>query len=156
MSKAGYSAPSAAAVALAAATAKSVIGVAAPAQFGVDLTKFRVSFDGATSTAVPVSVELCYATFATNGPGTNSTSITPQQVYGRAITAGFTAASNWTTEPTVLTVVDAWTLPAFNGTAIYDFPFATSPDAAVSQGFVIRCTAAAIVNVRASLWFERA
>jgi hypothetical protein len=156
MSKAGYSAPSAAVVALAAATAKSVIGVAAPAQFGVDLTKFRIAFDGATSTAVPVQIELCYATFATNGPGTNSTTITPQQVYGRAITAGFTAAANWTTEPTVLTVIDAWSLPAFNGTVIFDYPFATSPDSAVSNGFVIRCTAPAIVNCRPSLWFERA
>lgn len=156
MSKAGYSAPSAAVVALVAATAKSVIGVSAPAQFGVDLTKFRVAFDGATSTAVPVQIELCYATFATNAPGTASTTITPLQVYGRAITAGFTAASNWTAEPTVLSVIDAWSLPAFNGTVVYDFPFGTTPDSAVSQGFVIRCTSPATVNVRPSLWFERA
>jgi hypothetical protein len=155
MSKAGYSAPAAAAVALAAATAKSIIGVAAPAQFGVDLTKIRVSFDGATSTAVPVRVELCQATFATNGPGTNSTSITPVQVYGRTITAGFTAASNWTAEPTVLTVIDAWTLAAYGGLVVYDIPFATTPDSAVSTGFVIRCTAPAIVNATPTMWFER-
>ncbi len=155
MSKAGYSAPSAAVIALAAATAKSVIGVSAPAQFGVDLTKCRIAFDGATSTAVPVQVELCYATFATNGPGTNSTSITPQQVYGRSITAGFTAASNWTAEPTVLTVIDAWSLAAYGGTVIYDLPFGTTPDSAVSNGFVIRCTAPAVVSCRPTLWFER-
>jgi hypothetical protein len=155
MSKAGYSAPAATAAALAAATAKSIIGVAAPAQFGVDLTKIRVSFDGATSTAVPVRVELCQATFATNGPGTNSTSITPVQVYGRTITAGFTAASNWTAEPTVLTVIDAWTLAAYGGLVVYDIPFATTPDSAVSTGFVIRCTAPAIVNATGSMWFER-
>lgn len=155
MSKAGYSAPSAAVVALVAATAKSVVGVAAPAQFGVDLIKFRIGCDGATSTAVPLQVELCAATFATNGPGTNSTSITPVQVYGRSITAGFTAASNWTAEPTVLTVVDAWSLPVYGGLVVYDFPFGTTPDSAVSQGFVLRCTAPAGVNVRPTLWFER-
>lgn len=155
MAKAGYTAPAAAAVALTAATAKSVIGVSAPAQFGVDLTKYRLSFDGATSTAVPVTVEICAATFATNGPGTNSTSITPVQVYGRSITAGFTAASNWTTEPTVLTVVDAFTVAAYNGLVIYDAPFGSSVDSPVSNGFVIRCTAPAGVNCRPSIWFER-
>lgn len=155
MSKAGYTAPAAAGAALTAATAKSVIGVAAPAQFGVDLTKMRISFDGATSTAVPVRVELCQATFATNGPGTNSTSITPVQVYGRSITAGFTAAANWTAEPTVLTVIDAWTLAAYGGLVVYDIPFATTPDSAVSTGFVVRCTAPAAVNATGSLWFER-
>jgi hypothetical protein len=157
MAKAGYSAPSAAVVALAAATAKSVIGVSAPAQFGVDLVGYRLGFDGVTSTAIPVQFELCYATFATNGPGTNSTSITPQQIRGRSITAGFTAASNWTAEPTVLTVIDSYSIAAFNGLVIYDSPFGSggNADSAVSNGFVIRLTAPAIVNVRPTLFFER-
>src|SRR6266571_8703689 len=113
MSKAGYTAPHVAtATALAAGTAKSVIGVSGTANFGVDLTKFRLSFDGVTASAIPVLVELCYATFATNPPGTNSTSITVQQEYGRSIVAGFTAAYAWTAanEPTVLTTLDNWTL----------------------------------------------
>src|SRR5258705_1342360 len=126
MSKAGYPAPAAAAVALAASTAKSVIGVAAPAQFGVDLTKLRLGFDGVSSANAAVTVEICYATFATNGPGTNSTSITPNQVYGRSITAGFTAASNWTAEPTVLTVIDRFPVTPNGGTFVYDFPQGTS------------------------------
>ncbi len=155
MAKAGYTAPAAAAVALTAATAKSVIGVVAPAQFGVDLTKFRIGFDGATSTAVPARVELCAATFATNGPGTNSTSITPVQMYGRSITAGFTAASNWTTEPTVLTVVETWNQSVYGGLVVYDYPFGTSPDSPVSNGFVIRVTAPAAVNCTPTIWFER-
>lgn len=155
MAKAGYSAAAAAVVALVATTAKSVIGVSAPAQFGVDLTKIHFGFDGAVSTAVPVQVEICQATFATNGPGTNSTSITPVQIYGRAITAGFTAASNWTTEPTVLTVVDAFSIAAYNGSAIYDPPAGTTHDSPVSNGFVIRMTAPANVNVRPTLFFER-
>lgn len=155
MAKAGYSAPSAATVALSAGVAKSVIGVSGPAQFGVDLKKLRIAFDGVTASAVPVLVELCYATFATNAPGTNSTSITVQQVYGRSITAGFTAAYNWTTEPTVLTPIDDWTLTPNGGLVIYDWPLGDTPDSAVSQGFVLRCNAPAAVNVRPSLWFER-
>src|SRR5258708_2157362 len=96
MAKAGYSAPIGAAVALVAATAKTVLGVLAPAQFGVDWTSWSIAFDGVSATNTPVLVELCACTFATNPPGTNSTTITVQQDYGRAIVAGFTAAYAWT------------------------------------------------------------
>src|SRR6185436_2243255 len=137
MAKAGYSAVTQADVALAAATAKSVIGVTAPAQFGVDLTKWRIGFAGITAGAVPGLVEICAATFATNPPGTNSTSATVQQDYGRSITAGFTAAYNWTTEPTVLTVIDEFVLTPTGGVVIYDYPLGTSPDCDVSNGFVL-------------------
>lgn len=155
MAKAGYTASTGTAVALSAATAKSVIGVAGAATFGCDLKKFRIGFDGVTASAVPVLVELCYATFATNGPGTNSTSLTVVQTYGRAITAGFTAARNWTVEPTVLTPIDNWTLTPNGGLVIYDIPLGDTPDSAVSEGFVLRCTAPAGVNVQAALAFER-
>lgn len=155
MSKAGYSAATGTTVGLTAATAKSVIGVTAPAQFGVDLTGFSVSFDGTSASAVPVLVELCYATFATNAPGTNSTSLTVQQTYGRPITAGFTAARTWTTEPTVLTPIGNWTLTPNGGLVIRGFTAPQTPDSAVSQGFAIRCTAPAIVNVQAEMFFER-
>lgn len=156
MAKAGYGTSTEGTVALAAATAKTILGVAAPSSFGVDLKTLRVSFDGVTASAVPVLVELCYATFATNAPGTNSTSTTIDQLYGRSITAGFTGAKNWTTEPTVLTPLDEWLLTPAGGLVIYDYMLGNSPDSAVSQGFVLRCNAPAVVNVRASLAFERA
>lgn len=152
-----YSAPSAANIALAAGVAKSVIGVSGAADFGVDLRKIHYGFDGVTAANTPVTVELFYATFATNAPGTNSTAITPAVVGGRANAAtGFLAASNWTTEPTVLTLIDGWTVSP-NGTSIaYDFAgFGDTPDSAFSQGFVIRMTAAQVVNIRPTLWFAR-
>jgi hypothetical protein len=155
MGKAGYASVTEGAVALAAATAKSVIGVQAPAQFGVDLKKWRVGFDGITASAVPVLCELCYATFATNPPGTASTGLAETQTYGRSITAGFVAAKNWTTEPTVLTVLEEFLLTPNGGLIFYDFPLGDTPDSAVSQGFVIRCTSPAVVNVRAGLYYER-
>jgi hypothetical protein len=150
MSKAGYSAATGAAVALAAATAKSVLSVISPAQFGVDLTKFRIGFDGVTASAVPVLVELVQ--FTTDGTGTSGT---VNQVYGTAITAGFTSKYNYTAEPTTATVVDHWTLTPNGGLVIYDFPLGTSPNTAVSQLFTLRCTAPAAVNVQATMWFER-
>lgn len=152
MAKAGYVVSTPSAVALAAATAKTVVAVVAPASFGIDLVKLRVSFDGVTATAVPVLVELCSHTAATAG---TSTAATPVQAYGRTVAHGTTAGVNYTVEPTVLTVVDQWLLSPNSGTVLYDWPLGTSPDSAVSQGFALRLTAPAVVNCRAALYFER-
>lgn len=155
MAKAGYVATAAAAVALAAATAKTVIGVNAPAQFGVDLQGLSFSFDGVSASAVIVSCELCRATFATNAPGTASTSITIAQEYGPSITPGFTAASGWTTEPTVLTPIWRFGIDPNKGFIMYERPPGRSWDTPVSNGLVLRMTAPAIVNVTPTLFFER-
>lgn len=156
MAKAGYSVATGAAVALSAATAKTVLFVVAPAQFGVDLKKYRVAFDGVTASAVPVLVEICALTAASNSTaGTGNTTATVAQVYGRAITAGFTAGYNATSEPTVLSVVDSFLMTPNGGVVLYDFPLGDTPDNDVSKGFAIRCTAPAAVNVRATMWFER-
>lgn len=155
MGKAGYSVVVGADVALSAGTAKSVLGVRSGTAFGLDLKKIRVSFDGTDGGVEPVLVELCHATFASNAPGTASTSVTPAQVYGRAVAHGVTAARAWSSEPTALTVLDAWLLSPAGGLALYDIPLGDTPDCAVSEGFVIRCTAPAAVNARAALWWER-
>jgi hypothetical protein len=160
MSKAGYSAQTGAAVALVAATAKTVLFVLAPATFGMDLKKYRIAFDGVTASAIPVFVEVNYLTGASNSvPGTGNTNLATapnfQQVYGRAITIGFTGGYGCTSEPTVQTNVDAYDLTPNGGVVVYDFPLGDTPDAAVSNGFCIRCTAPAAVNVRASMFFER-
>lgn len=142
-------------VALAAATAKSVIGVKAHANSGVQPVKFRFGFDGVTASAVPALVELCYATWATNSPGTNSTSVTPTQGSGRALTVGFTMGKTWTTEPTALTVIEEIPLTPNGGLFAYDVPLSTEFDSALGEGFVFRFTAPAIVNVRATLHVAR-
>ena len=152
MAKAGYTAATGAAVALAAATAKTVLSVVATSTFGVDLQKVRLSFDGVTASAVPVLVELCYSTFATAGTTTVGT---VTQVYGRTVTAGFTTGYNYTAEPTVLTVIESFLVTPAGGTVLYDWPLGTTPDTAVNNGFCLRLTAPAIVNVRATLQFER-
>lgn len=155
MAKAGYTVPTGGAVALTAATVKSILGAKGHANFGLDFKKVRISFDGVTASAVPVLCTLEYCTFATNSPGTNSTSITPVQAYGRVSAAGFTAAKTWTTEPTVLTVIDEFLLDPNKGTVLYDFPLGDTPDSALAEGFIIRCNAPAAVNVRGTLWLER-
>jgi hypothetical protein len=158
MAKAGYWVGTSAAVALTAATAKTALMVICPAQFGTDLKKFRVEFDGVTSSAVPVLCELVTSTNATNStPGTANTTETANivQVYGRSITTGFTAFSASTTEPTVLTVVERFLLTPTGGTLFYDFPLGDTYDTAVSSGIGLRLNAPAGVNARCSMTFER-
>ncbi|MCC6475112.1 MAG: hypothetical protein IT514_15365 [Burkholderiales bacterium] len=155
MSQAGYSAVTGGAVALSAATAKSILGVKAHANSGVQIKGFSVGFDGVTASAVPVLVELCYSTFGANSPGTNSTSVTPAQTYGRVLTAGFTAGKTWTAEPTTLTVLKEFLLTPNGGLIDFQYPLGTEPDSALGEGFVLRCTAPATVNVRATMDVER-
>lgn len=158
MAKAGYNVRTTAACALAAATAKTVLMVLTPAQFGGDLKKIRISFDGVTASAIPVLCEIISCTLATNSTvGTANTNENANifQGYGRSITTGFTAFSTSTSEPTVSTTVDSWLLTPNGGLLVYDFPLGDTIDWPVSAGMGIRCTAPAIVNVRAAMWFER-
>lgn len=158
MAKAGYSVRTSSAVALSAATAKTALMVITPSQFGGDLKKFRIGFDGVTSSAVPVLWEIVRSTNATNStPGTNNTSESSNiaQVYGRSITTGFTAFSASTSEPTVLTVLDANLLTPYSGLLVYDFPLSDTFECDVSAGLGIRLTAPATVNARVSMIVER-
>lgn len=148
--KAGYSAEVGAAVALAAATAKTVVSVIAPASFGADLIGYRVSFDGITASAVPVVIEV--VSYTTDGTGTAGT---VNQVYGRSIVAGFTSKYNYSVEPTTPTTLDRYTFTPNGGSFIYDIPKDRTPDCAVSNLIGLRLTAPAIVNVNATLFFER-
>lgn len=156
MAKTRYSAQTGAAVALSAATAKTVLAVIAPAQFGVDWTGYEIGFDGVTASAIPVLIELCTFTAASNStPGTGNTAGTVNQVSGRSITAGFTTFYASTSEPTVITPFDSFTITPNGGTIVRDFQAPNTPDTAVSNGILIRCTAPAAVNVRSTVWFER-
>jgi hypothetical protein len=153
MAKAGYSLATAAAVGLVAATAKTVLNVIAPAQFGIDLKKVRFGTDGVTASALPIHVELCRSTQA--GAGTSGTAVTVNQAYGPTITAGFTGGSNYSAEPTALTVLESWLIDPNKSTVLYDYPLGDTYDTVVSQGLCLRCTAPAAVNVRVTLVFER-
>jgi hypothetical protein len=155
--KTGYSCTTEGAVALVATTAKTIIGVKANAAFGMDWIGYTIGFDGVTATDKAVAVELCYCTWATNSPGTASTSTTIRTNYGRAVASGMTSAKNWTTEPTVLTVFKEFLLTPIGGLVIGNFGRDRTADSAFAEGFAIRCTAPTnAVNVRATMDFERA
>lgn len=157
MAQAVYAVGSGADVALAAATAKSVLGVRAGASFALNLTQAGIAFDAsgaAAPTNEPVLIELCMATFATNAPGTASTSETIQQWSGRIMASGCTAASDWTSEPTVLTVLDEFLVHQQQGIK-EPFALGLEPDCGLNEGFVLRVTSPDIVRCRPSFRFTR-
>jgi hypothetical protein len=158
MASVGYKVSTSAAVALTGGAAKTCLMVLTPAQFGGALRKARVAFDGVTASAVPALVEVVRSTNATNStPGTGNTNENANilQYKGRSITAGFTAFSASTSEPTVLTVMDSWLLTPAGGLVVYDFPLGDEIECDVSAGLGVRINAPANVNARVSLSFER-
>ena len=154
MAKARYTMPGVAS-SITANTPKTVISVLSPAQFGCDVVGFEISFEGGTSTAKPARWELCQLSGATAG---TSTAVTPVQVSGRTITAGFTGGTNYSAEPTVLTVVLADYMPVFGGLLKVEFNTYQGYDNAVSTGYALRITTAAAeatVNANGTLIVER-
>lgn len=138
-------------------TKKTAVGVKAHANSGLLLLGYFVSMDGTSAAATPVTVEIDHVTWATNAPGTNSSSSTPIQKNGRVLASGFTSGKAWTAQPTVLTTIhpEQYLTPN-NGLLSYDFLQGTEPDCGLGEGFALSITAAASVGVRAGLIVCRA
>lgn len=141
------------AVALSAATAKTVVGVVCASNVSAKITEIGVSFDGASGTAVPVLVELCDSSGA--GAGTPGATPTPRQVRGLTRAAQTTGGNAYSAEPTTLTVIKHWLVHPQTG-AVLQFPLGREPEHVGAGGLFLRCTAPATVNVRAYLEFEEA
>jgi hypothetical protein len=160
MAACGYSVNVGADISLAANVTQSILGVKSGAAFGLIVKKLSLGSraSGSTApTAIPLLVEVCYCTWATNSPGTASTSETPSQTYGRVLAHGTTAASAWSTEPTALTVLDEFALHPQQGYK-EAFPLGEEFDCDLAHGFVIRVTNPTTnptVIMRPSLHWER-
>lgn len=155
--KSGYSALTpVGGVALVAGTAKTALTMITPAQFGFDLTKLRVGFDGVTATDKAALIEL--VSYTADGTGTAGT-VNP--TYGRgtntsSIPVGFTTKNNYSVEPTGPTVLDLWSLTPVGGTALYDLPLNSSFDIGASTVLGLRITAqTSAQQVRAGIHGER-
>jgi len=150
------------AIALSAATAKTVAYINAAAANQPSIVEFSVSFDGVTASAVPALIEIVYGTKASNStPGTGSTSFTPLQVRGwPAQTSAQTAANNCSSEPTVLTAVKQWLLTPNGGLLVIQSPLGREPTAVASGTSLsgnqvgLRVTAPAVVNTRGYIEYE--
>jgi hypothetical protein len=147
-------------VALAAATAKTALYILAGSNNAFSPVELVLSFDGATSTATPVLVEIMYGTAATNStPGTGSTAQTPKQVRGVTSASAHSAAYNCTSEPTVYEPVRKFYVTPFGGNYTIQYPLGrefTSQVASSTQGkmIAVRLTAPAIVNAHVGFEYE--
>lgn len=139
------------AVALAAATAKTIIEIGTPSTGACRLIGLEVSFDGVTAAAVPVAVEVMK--FAATGTGS---AYTPLKMNGEAQNraAVCTAKTSDTVEPASQTRVVGWKVSPYGGLWVYQWPLGRELYLPPSSFFGIRCTAPAIVNVDANLTFE--
>jgi len=147
-----YTAETTGDVALSAATAKTVLIIIAGSNALLRLIEFGVSFDGTSSVAEPVTVELCYSTQAGNGTG--SSSVTIAQTGGPTRTVQATSNRNYSTEPTTLTVWKRWLVHPQTGFAM-QFPLGREPEETVTaDGLALRLTAPATVNAQAYMKFE--
>ena len=148
---AGYTIETTADVALAAATAKTVLSVLNGSNALIQVCEFSISFDGISAVAEPVTVELMYSTEATAG---TSTAQTPVQIRGATRTVQGSGKRNFTAEPTVLTTWKRWLVHPQTGIEM-QYPLGRELEQIVTaDAIVIRCTAPATVNAQGYIEFE--
>lgn len=137
------------AVALAAATAKSVLELSTPATTRAWVRRWWVEFDGTSASNVPVLVELLYASAIVTG----GVAVTPRSMTGGPASL-CTVNKNPTGEGTPGNLDEQHRIPPTGG-----FMFQWSPDAykivPISGFWRIRCTAANVVNVSGGIEFEQ-
>lgn len=134
---------------------KTALGGKASTNVVVKVLEAAFSFDGSTSTATPAQCEFDQITFATNGPGTNSTSVTPaKKDTGRAETVQSTWGKTWTSQPTVITVQWPIAVAQYNGIYHYINPFVSPFIIIGGQGAGISINSSATVNFSGKLSCE--
>lgn len=142
-------------IALVAATAKTVLQITAAANRKVKVASWGISFDGIVVTEEPVLVELIRSTTA--GTGSASPPTGTKLDDDEAGSIGYTAAHNFTAEPTMGDIVDAITV---HPQGIYQIWFPeswevyTSLEAGTADWLNIRCTAPSAVDVIAKMFCE--
>jgi hypothetical protein len=139
------------------ATLQTAFGIQAGADYGLQLKKFRIGATGVTASNPPGIVRVFSATYATNPPGTNSTTQTPIQANGRTLAAtNMLGALQWTVEPTVKTYLDEFPLTPNGGTVLYDYPLGDEPDTpALGSGFGVEVTFSVAVGIAGAMWVTR-
>lgn len=136
------------AVALTAATAKTVVEVTTTANVPCEWISVDIMFDGVTATAVPVRVDFC--TYAATGTGT---AYTPKRL-GQAVgSPASTVKINDTVEPTTPVILFSWYISPTSG-LLYQWPLGRELFHNVSTIQGIRLTAPAGVNAIVNLGIE--
>jgi hypothetical protein len=134
-------------VALAAATAKTVLQIVAPANQRLHIKRWGVFFDGVSSTAEPVQVRLLRQTTA----GTMS-ALTPVMLCAGSETVQTTAQHTATVEPTAGNVLDIAEVHPQSGYEVV-IPFDQVIEVPGGGRLGLEVTAPAVVNCRAKIIF---
>jgi alkyl sulfatase BDS1-like metallo-beta-lactamase superfamily hydrolase len=138
-------------VALTAATAKTIIMLTAPTNQCLTIKGIRISFDGATSTAAPATVELGRPSSA----GTFTSTTPRKRDTGRGETVQATGGTNASAEPTWTSVIDITeAVPVYGGNKETMIPINNPIIVPGGTRFAMRVTAAAGVNAFASFDYE--
>lgn len=134
---------------------KTAIGIFAATNVCVKVLESVFSFDGSTSTATPAQCEFDQITFATNAPGTNSTTVTPSKSdTGRGETIQATAGKTWTAQPTVISLQWPIAVAQYNGIYHAVNPFVSPFIAIGGKGCGISINSSATVNFSGRLHAE--
>lgn len=132
-------------------TTRTVVGAKCAANQAIRVWGIDIGFDGTTSTNGPAIVELDTNTWATNAPGTNSTSVTPNpNDSGRPETIQTSCAKAWTTEPTVLSPVELMFIPSYMGAGVIFTPLTKPFVAKGGNGASMRVTQQSGVTANAT------
>lgn len=141
--------------ALVAATAKTAIELTTPSGTGNQWYQLDVSFNGISSTAIPVTVDI--VTYSATGTGTAITFAAAHRAtaatQGMAVDPLTTAKVNMTVDGAGATVVSSVFLHPQSGVT-YQFPLGREFGMNKSLLYGVRLTAPAIVNYLVNLWFE--
>jgi hypothetical protein len=137
-------------IALSAATPKTILQIVAPANQRLRLTGFGISFDGVTSSAEPVNVELCVQSDA----GTSTAATPVKDGDPGSETLQGTARKNATAEPTTGNILRRYVFHPQGGGVERVFSYDEQILVPGGTRLGIRCTAAATVNAIAHMTYE--
>jgi hypothetical protein len=137
-------------IALSAATAKTVLQLVAPTNQRLRLTGFGISFDGTSSSAEPVNVELCVQSSA----GTSSSATPVKDGDPGSETLQGTAIKNATVEPTTGNILRRYVFHPQGGGIERIFGFDEQINVPGGTRLGLRCTAPATVNVIGHMTYE--
>jgi hypothetical protein len=138
------------AVSLTAATTKTIVQIVPAANTPCRIVEIGVSFNGITTTDVPVLVQLLRQ--STAGTSSSLTLIADQESSGKSAVA--TALKTFTVEPTTGNILRDWYVTPVAGLFVIQFPLGREIDA-LSSRIGLRCNAPTSgVSVNAYISFE--
>jgi hypothetical protein len=146
------------AAALAAATAKTLVLINTAAVSPPSIVEVGISFDGVTSSAVPVLVELVSGTAGTAGTP-RAALAAGKQLRGVTAASQTTCADTYTVEPGTQLVNRKWLVSPNGGLFVIQFPLGREPSGIVTAAtdaktWSVRATSPATVNAHAYIEFE--